>query len=70
MSKQEKERREKIERENEILLRKILDCHHGVDRSEERRICVYCLLIHVVKLRRGLGKDRQGMAVKAKGLKA
>lgn len=44
VSKQEKERREKIERENEILLRKILDCHHGVDRSEERQICVYCML--------------------------
>ena len=25
---------------------------------------------HIVKLRRGSGKDRQGMAVKAKGLKA
>ena len=25
---------------------------------------------HIVKLRQGSGKDRQGMAVKAKGLKA
>lgn len=33
-SKQEKGRRDKIEKENEILLRKILDCHHGVDRWE------------------------------------
>ena len=31
-NKQERERRNKIEKENEILLRKILDCHHGVDR--------------------------------------
>ena len=29
----EREKRERIERENQILLRKILDCHHGVDRS-------------------------------------
>ena len=29
----ERERRDKIERENQILLRKILDCHHGVDRE-------------------------------------
>ena len=26
--------------------------------------------LHIVKLRQGSGKDRQGMAVKAKGLKA
>ena len=26
--------------------------------------------VHIVKLRQGSGKDRQGMAVKAKGLKA
>merc|ERR1712025_800729 len=32
-NKQERERRNKIEKENEILLRKILDCHHGVDRE-------------------------------------
>ena len=29
---EEREKREKIERENQLLLRKILDCHHGVDR--------------------------------------
>ena len=28
----EREKRERIERENQILLRKILDCHHGIDR--------------------------------------
>ena len=31
--KTEKDRRDKIERENQILLRKILDCHHGHDRG-------------------------------------
>ena len=31
--KPEKERREKIERDNQILLKKILDCHHGHDRE-------------------------------------
>eukprot|EP00092_Neocalanus_flemingeri_P102139 GFUD01130622.1.p1 GENE.GFUD01130622.1~~GFUD01130622.1.p1 ORF type:complete len:179 (+),score=49.53 GFUD01130622.1:34-570(+) len=31
--KEEKDRRDKIERENQILLRKILDCHHGHDRD-------------------------------------
>ena len=30
----------------------------------------HSLTIPIVKLRRGSGKDRQGMAVKAKGLKA
>ena len=30
----------------------------------------WVLLIHFVKLRRGSGKDRRGMAPKAKGLKA
>ena len=29
----ERQRRDRIERENQILLRKILDCHHGVDRE-------------------------------------
>ena len=28
------------------------------------------LISNIVKLRRGSGKDRQGMALKAKGLKA
>ena len=28
------------------------------------------LIVNIVKLRRGSGKGRQGMAVKAKGLKA
>ena len=28
------------------------------------------VVVDIVKLRRGSGKDRQGMAVKAKGLKA
>ena len=31
--KQEKDRRDQIERDNQILLRKILDCHHGHDRE-------------------------------------
>ena len=31
--KQEKDRRDQIERDNQILLRKILDCHHGNDRE-------------------------------------
>ena len=31
--KAEKDRRYKIERENQILLQKILDCHHGHDRE-------------------------------------
>ena len=30
----------------------------------------FCKCINIVKLRQGSGKDRQGMAVKAKGLKA
>ena len=29
----ERQKRDQIERENQILLRKILDCHHGVDRG-------------------------------------
>merc|ERR1712080_465952 len=29
---------ERIERENQILLRKILDCHHGVDRGRTSTI--------------------------------
>ena len=29
----ERQKRDRIERENQILLRKILDCHHGVDRE-------------------------------------
>ena len=33
VGKHEREKRDKIERENQILLRKILDCHHGVDRD-------------------------------------
>ena len=34
-------------------------------------ICIHvCLVGDFVKLRQGSGKDRQGMAVKAKGLKA
>ena len=37
----------------------------------EESVEVYHLnLIYIVKLRRGSGKDRQGMAPKAKGLKA
>ena len=31
--KQEKDRRDQIERDNQILLSKILDCHHGHDRE-------------------------------------
>ena len=31
---------------------------------------ILCIRDNIVKLRRGSGKDRQGMAVKAKGLKA
>ena len=31
--KQEKDKRDQIERDNQILLRKILDCHHGHDRE-------------------------------------
>ena len=29
----ERQKRDQIERENQILLRKILDCHHGLDRE-------------------------------------
>ena len=29
----ERQKRDRIERENQILLRKILDCHHGLDRE-------------------------------------
>ena len=36
--KQEKDRRDKIERDNQILLRKILDCHHGHDRQRTSAI--------------------------------
>ena len=35
--------------------------------------CIYLpemLILRIVKLRQGSGKDRQGMALKAKGLKA
>ena len=31
--KPEKERRDRIERDNQILLKKILDCHNGHDRE-------------------------------------
>ena len=37
---QERDRREGIERENQILLRKILDCHQGVDRERTSAIPV------------------------------
>ena len=33
-----RERRDRIERDNQILLRKILDCHHGVDRDRTSNI--------------------------------
>ena len=36
--KQERDRRDKIERDNQILLRKILDCHHGHDRQRTSAI--------------------------------
>ena len=35
--------------------------------SEIEKVMVFC---KIVKLRQGSGKDRQGMALKAKGLKA
>ncbi|XP_023342655.1 GATA zinc finger domain-containing protein 10 [Eurytemora carolleeae] len=34
----ERERKVKIERENQLLLKKILDCHHGVDRRRTSSI--------------------------------
>ena len=42
--------------------------HHHVGRHEQPD--VDHLVNNFVKLRQGSGKDRQGMAVKAKGLKA
>ena len=46
--------------------------HHDTSRVEFRNfyICRYFRLSHFVKLRQGSGKDGQGMAVKAIGLKA
>ena len=38
VGKHERERRDRIERDNQILLRKILDCHHGVDRDRTSNI--------------------------------
>ena len=35
-----------------------------------KRVLYILVLLYIVKLRRGSGKDRQGMAPKAKGLKA
>ena len=32
--------------------------------------CIYMCMFYIVKLRQGSGKDRQGMALKVKGLKA
>ena len=40
-----------------------------VVKSDVIRI-LYLLVRYIVKLRQGSGKDRQGMALKAKGLKA
>ena len=41
-----------------------LPCSFALNKS------AFSYYIYFVKLRRGSGKDRQGMAVKAKGLKA
>ena len=44
---------------------------HRCESTQYRQSDIKCELHNVfVKLRRGSGKDRQGMAVKAKGLKA
>ena len=40
-------------------------------KVSKHQVCVSCIYsIFFVKLRQGSGKDGQGMAVKAKGLKA
>ena len=70
----------------DVLLRVELDAHEGIvdglDAGEVLQVVPVPVpgqgtpeLLHaesniIVKLRQGSGKDRQGMAVKAKGLKA
>ena len=64
----------KIKSEGEDLLKKVLqkiDLNHDgkVTRSEFHKVAETVIDIFV-KFRQGSGKDRQGMALKAKGLKA
>ena len=51
---------------------KIEDTSQGTCRTSAglRTITIIATGVDIVKLRQGSGKDRQGMAVKAKGLKA
>ena len=47
----------------------ILHLHGGVFLEGKKKY-ISNIIFNIVKLRQGSGKDRQGMAVKAKGLKA
>ena len=45
-------------------------CQTGTNPTVPASVALWERILCIVKLRRGSGKDRQGMAVKAKGLKA
>ena len=42
-------------------------CDGNSDTTNNKKVY---FMVYIVKLRQGSGKDRQGMALKAKGLKA
>ena len=60
---------------NHIVVTRNIGPAGDLESSSNIQTCKRCMMnevltIHIVKLRQGSGKDRQGMAVKAKGLKA